>query len=433
MMPHKPPVFLIATVGGAPQPVVAAIKHWQPVRVVFVVSKDTHESVTKDKEFNGKPAPCILTSLKGNGITDFTGRYECFHMTDPQDYTALVGELRKLDQNVKSWRRDYGEIQLVVDFTGGTKAMSAAMALTASRWEGCVVSYVGGTERTKDGVGIVVDGQEQISHAQNPWAALGYLVEEQIRPLFNNGSYAAAKRLLEPALNAVEPPRNEELSALINLCDFFDMWNNFQHRSALKEKMPRIKKNWNNLTLGSGIKKTLDEWLKKHKPVLQKLCADDSPETREALAIDLIANARRRMEQGAFDDAVARLYRAIEALAQARLCRYGFPKTDAVSLDKLPVELQTEWQERQRDEQGCLKLGLQDNYKLLSALGDQRGEIFLTLQLNDQKRSPLVARNASILAHGYQPVSKDAAQNLLDAALKLAGIEERELLEFPKL
>lgn len=424
--------ILILTVGGAPQPIVASIKHWQPLRVIFVVSADTRACVDTDQEHNGKPSPSILTSLKNNGITDFAGRYNFLQITDPQDYTTLVSELRQLDDKVASFGQDYSDSQVIVDFTGGTKAMSAAMALTASRWEGCVISYVGGKERTKEGVGVVVDGQEQISHAHNPWAALGYLVEEQIRPLFNNGSYAAASRLLEPARNAANSPRKEEIQAIIHLCDFFEAWDSFQHKTALKE-ISKILKNWNNFPFGSGVKSNLKKWFVTHQPTLTQLCADDSPETRKALAVDLIANAYRRIQQGACDDAVARLYRAVEALAQARLLEHGFSDTAAIPLENVPDLLQREWRDRHQDENGCIKLGLQDDYKLLSALGDGLGAAFANLKLNDREKSPLVLRNASILAHGYQPVSRAAAKKLLQAVLQLAGIKKEELLTFPTI
>ncbi|OQX91368.1 MAG: hypothetical protein B6D58_08485, partial [candidate division Zixibacteria bacterium 4484_95] len=50
---------------------------------------------------------------------------------------------------------------IVIDLTGGTKQMSAALALAATE-QGLKVSYVGGEERTKDGLGTVVSGTEKI-------------------------------------------------------------------------------------------------------------------------------------------------------------------------------------------------------------------------------------------------------------------------------
>jgi CRISPR-associated protein (TIGR02710 family) len=425
MPENNQPTFLIATVGGAPQPIVASLIRWKPTHVVFIVSNDSRDSVTKDKEVNGKSFPCILNSLKTNGVFDFDGRWSLFEISDPQDYTTLLRELRALDSKVNEWRASYSDQNpnIVVDFTGGTKAMSTAMALVASRWENFLISYVGGTEREKGGLGIVVDGKEKISYAKNPWETLGYQSEEQARILFNNGYFASAKRLLEPARNNAPSPRKEELNTLIELNQFFDLWDKFQHKDA-KTKFTVIEKNWNNLPLNNEIKL----WLSKNKPVLEKLCGDDSEENRRARAIDLVANASRRMKQSAFDDAVARLYRAGEALAQARLFRYGFTDTAAISFEKLPDALKQEWTNRQKDDAGCLKLALQDDYKLLSTLDDELGKKF-----DDPKKSLLSLRNQSILAHGYQPIDETAANKLFSATLELAECEKKDLLTFPKI
>jgi len=59
----------------------------------------------------------------------------------------------------------------VADFTGGTKTMSVALALATVQAVGRY-TYVGGTERTKDGPGMVVDGKERMLHQANPWDAL---------------------------------------------------------------------------------------------------------------------------------------------------------------------------------------------------------------------------------------------------------------------
>ena len=425
---HAVSTLLIASVGGAPQPIVASIKHWEPARTIFIVSTDSRDCVTEDKE-----KPCILTSLKNNGIADFNGRFDCFPISDPQNYTELVSELRKLDIRIINFRKDHPEHKIVVDFTGGTKAMSAALALIASRWENCEISYVGGTSREKNGVGIVVDGKEQISHAQNPWQAFGYLVEEQARQLCNEGNFSAAKRLLEPARNAVQSPRKEELQAMISLCEFFEAWDTFRHGDAL-EKTSTIKKQWNNFTFDDDTKSHLLKWLKEQTPLLEKMLSDsDSEEKRTLLAIDIIANAYRRMKQGAYDDAVARFYRGTEAFAQAKLFKHGFTETNAVPLAQLPDSLKSEWSSRLPKERDYLKLGLQDDYALLAALGDDTGETFKKIGLGDPEKSPLVARNNSILAHGFQPVGHKTAKNLFKSVLNLIRKDENELLTFPEI
>lgn len=78
-------------------------------------------------------------------------------------------------------------------------------------------------------------------------------------------------------------------------------------------------------------------------------------------------------------------------------------------------------------------LGLQDDYRLLADLGDQLGRRFTELGLDERKRSPLVSRNHSILAHGFDPVGPAVFEKLKAATLSLAEIDERQLPVFPTL
>jgi CRISPR-associated protein (TIGR02710 family) len=138
---------------------------------------------------------------------------------------------------------------------------------------------------------------------------------------------------------------------------------------------------------------------------------------------DLLDNARRRAAEHRHDDAVARLYRAIEAIAQIRLREnHGVSDTKAVPLDQLPETLRQEWTSRARD--GAVMLGLRDAYRLLNELGDELGRQFVDCGLDDEERSPLVARNASILAHGFAPVGDKTYNQLWETACALASYRE---------
>jgi CRISPR-associated protein (TIGR02710 family) len=147
---------------------------------------------------------------------------------------------------------------------------------------------------------------------------------------------------------------------------------------------------------------------------------------------DLLANARRRKTEGRMDDAVARLYRAIEALAQVRLAdRYQIGNTKQVPIERVPEPLRGQW--AARAEQGMVFLGLQDAYALLESMRDDLGATFRQLQLHDPQRSPLTARNQSILAHGFERVSESVFQKLWSAALQLASVQESDILSFPRI
>lgn len=145
-----------------------------------------------------------------------------------------------------------------------------------------------------------------------------------------------------------------------------------------------------------------------------------------------MANAQRRRVEGRIDDAVARLYRSIESLAQVALSeRYQIENTKQVPLDSAPEPLREQWSSRADD--GSVFLGLQDAYVLLAALGDELGLKFKQLQLDDRQRSPLTARNQSILAHGFERVSEKVFEQLWKAAATLSSADEAGLPSFPKL
>ena len=84
------------------------------------------------------------------------------------------------------------------------------------------------------------------------------------------------------------------------------------------------------------------------------------------------ANARRRKHEARYDDGVARLYRAIESLAQLALAeRHEIQSTDRVPLERIPESIRGHWALRAED--GKLLLGLQDAFALLDEFGDPMG------------------------------------------------------------
>ena len=121
-------------------------------------------------------------------------------------------------------------------------------------------------------------------------------------------------------------------------------------------------------------------------------------------------------------------------MAQYELWESHQLETGAVPFDKLPSNLQQEWQGKPK-EQGLLKLGLQEAYRLLRELDPppNLGSRFQELQLDSKERSPLSTRNQSILAHGFQPIGDKSHVKLRDAVLSLLGVETQSLPRFPRL
>lgn len=417
--------LLLATVGGAPEPVAASLLHWRPARALFIVSPQTHDSVVRD----------ILPKVHADGWADFdAGRYDLHEIPDAQNLTGIVHQLRALDDRVAAWQSDNANAEIIADLTGGTKAMSAALALAAGRWP-CRISYVGGAERTKDGVGVVVSGKEQILRSQNPADALGLLALDTARELLLHHAFAAAATLLQDALRRVtDSARKAELAAVLILAQALADWDRFQHRDA-RNKLQELPRHAHNLEAALGLQPARRilagcQRLEPHlTTVAESKTPTGQPAVSRALVLDLLANARRRLDEQRWDDATARLYRALEATAQLHLAERDVPDTGAVPLDRVPEPLRGEF--ALHGEGGNVKLGLQDAWRLLQSLDPTAAGPFVAANLADRERSPLAARNQSILAHGFAPVSETPTRALFDAALQVVGATAAELPTLP--
>jgi CRISPR-associated protein (TIGR02710 family) len=137
---------------------------------------------------------------------------------------------------------------------------------------------------------------------------------------------------------------------------------------------------------------------------------------------DLLRNAERRASQSRYDDAVGRLYRAMELTAQILLKIDVKNKTGGagidtgdVAIERLPEAIRSAYEQKrdQRAEDGKLKIGLQDSYDLLAALEHPVGLRW------SENRSRLVdrlqIRNNSLFAHGFASIQYQQWKSLQEA------------------
>lgn len=293
-----------------------------------------------------------------------------------------------------------------------------------------------GAERTKAGLGIVVSGREQIVHSGDPWNSLGYQLLDDVCVVFDSGNCAAAATFAAHTRNRISSgPLKAAVTALVHFLEGYAHWDRFDHASAARsfESFAAQRNLLAQLVSLQSVEAFATASTRACR-FLGDLTGGAKPSRR--FAIDLLANANRRLLESRWDDSVARAYRAIEAIAQWRLAEFhGVASTAKVPLDHVPEPLRTKWSGSA--DGGLLRLGLQDGYRLLGALGDQVGERFrdstLPAGAGGQSHSPLVARNASYLAHGFQPARIENAQRLLSEALVLLDASQTDLPEFPRL
>lgn len=428
---------LILSCGGSPEPLIFCIKNLKPDLTYFLCSKDTIDIA------NDIVNDCKLSD--NQFALKVVSNHECL-----EDCFAKSREI------IQELKKDYDNIH--VDFTGGTKPMVSGLVLAAIGEE-CTYSYVG-TEnlegRDKDGVGVVLDGFESIKNQRDPYDVFAVMEFERGMELFNMYQFEAAKS------NFIEAGKKLESDELRQIAEFFayimdvyDSWDKFNNvynkkpiksafydinhkieenenlRGYLDENYPefynQLKMNWRFLELKISRKGLIQfDDVKYYLP-------------------DLLNNAYRRIQEGKYDDAVARLYRTIELIAQLGLTNEGIIKEDILSNNKeFKIDLNSidelddfniksfvydlnEYERAVRYGKTHIGIGSDKSFQLLSKFDVDYAKDYL----NDKKiKSNIGSRNGSILAHGLQPISKKKSEKLYSQVLTYAKRVFPELLEY---
>ena len=309
---------LVLSVLGSSEPLIYSIKRYKAEFLYFIHSKDTREHVDITlKEFDYGSSQYLLKELK-----------------NPQSLEESFSKSREI---ISSLKKDY---DVNVDFTGGTKPMVAGLVLAAIGEE-CKYSYVGSTKgregRDKDGVGVVVSGFEEIISQKDPYDLYAVVEFNRGMDFFNKYQFTAAKSNFSAASEKLEDENLKELANLyVDLVELYDVWDKFNNLIADKKTLNRYLENQilKKINDSENIRNTLEDeapgFLSQIEANIEFLKLKISRKGAINLKNvkyylpDLLNNASRRIEEGKYDDAVARLYRATELIAQTGLAKEGF-------------------------------------------------------------------------------------------------------------
>ena len=330
-------------------------------------------------------------------------------------------------------RKGYARHHIFLDFTSGTKAMSVGAGLAALLAECQKMVYIGGKNR--DAAGRVMTGYEEVTTSAPSNVFADYKLR-LVKQLFNVRQFDACLRIL---LEAQERIRRDDLAQFEQIVRAYERWDKFDHAAAHDyfQAIPNSVKQDFALGKNEGFVAQIAKKVEKKQHAIAIL-----PEH----IIDLFANAARRGEEGKYDDAVARLYRATEMIAQYRLhegvnlSSKGI-QTSNVDPALLPEALRPKYEALRKSRPGKaarIALGLEQAYLLIADLGDAEfAERYLENRvLLDQ----LSRRNASILAHGLFPVGEDVYRTLKAEVIALIRatipnadehIERATMMTFP--
>lgn len=429
-MTNRSSKLLIVSVGGSPQPIIYSLNQQQPDYIVYFCSRDSRAVVRRQIE----PA---LT---------FTACDHDFIVTpDEQNLLQSVKILLdRLPQLLLDWQLDAPE--LVADYTGGTKTMSAALVLALVN-KGAVYSYVGGLERNRQGLGVVIDGREQMLHVQNPWDVLAIESLRDMRHLFNRCRYRAVGEIAaRTAAHVVE--NRSFFKALQYIADGFYQWDNFLYKKSL-DKLKRGESQLRPFVEGhpAAALRRFHQQVAACLPRLESILTDTimfkpnlsrkdiaaaTGADGQAIIHDLLANAVRRAEiEYKYDDAVARLYSAIEKVAKVRLLLGFNVNNSALDLRQLPEACRAAVHQGGAADEEPVKLPLHRSFALLASLEDPVGLAYQIRQAELEK--VLSIRNGSLLAHGFDPVTQSTYEKMLNIALAFIGVSKENLPIFPQL
>jgi CRISPR-associated protein (TIGR02710 family) len=416
-MPTDAPVkALIIAFTDAPSLAAYVINRLQPELLCFFVPESAKSQV------EGAVQPLVQQMPK---------RWDWVVTPDSGDIIACHQVLsRTIHDLFRTWDVQVGDV--VVDLTGATPAMAAALAAASQPWTSRVISLVDAKGR-EDGESLVIDGLAKHWLQGNPWDEAAVVVRREACDAFNHGSFRGAATLFHTLEARVSGGQKPLYRALADLALGYGLWEQFHYRQAW-EKLKNSSKALDMASLWGGPPglKALLPCIKANSGFLEKLVLDPA-DVKEGVILDLLAHAHRRAHADHdYERAMVALVRALEACAQRQLFKQYKIKTWDVQPEQLPEPLRETCRTCYMDDvDGKYKLPLQGQLRVLAGLGDQMGQAFLR---DWPKMKPLLdAANHALLSHGFEAIKGERVQQLSDVVMKLTGVSESSLPKFPIL
>lgn len=437
-MCQKMKIALIGTVGDSTPPLIEHINKLNPQLVYFIHSKKT-EKFARDIQLSTEADEYRYVLLD-----DHEDVYEAFSKS--QD---CINELLKED------------FKVIGNFTAGTKTMSVGLAMACVEKE-CQYEYGTGD---RNPAGSVTSYSRNVPQ-ENPYEKQAIHEFKRGKLFFDEYQFLAARENFNQALiklnNQDSKFKNLKLQAkiFIRIIDFYESWDKFNDdlneiglNLILNGIIKTIESNDYLLDYFSNELPNFFSQMRNNLIFLDKKLDDNL----FYYLPDLLNNAQRRIDEGKYDDAVARLYRAIELVAQLRLMEFrivdedNFISKKSFRIDKSKVikktSKSTQFQisnlnRKKWRNNDFLEYDMSKDYWILGYLSNERDDE-LSKSTEDMVnffkniKSNIQVRNKSILAHGLKPLNENDANRINKLVLKhskklCSNIDnEMELAKFP--
>lgn len=298
---------------------------------------------------------------------------------------------------------EYGREEILIDFTRGTKGMSAALVLAAVRHNIPQMRYIGGP---RDENGAVIAGKEEIANL-SAVQATGRRLLDDARHLLRQGDFAAVMKLLPDPSN-LPAGLEGEATILLERAKFYGAWDRLAYREAA-ELGERLAEN-------SGLYDAI-VWTRQIADAPNRLKHADMSQWLRKVACDVFQNGRRRIRDHHFEDALLRAYRVLELIGQFLLFSRGYDSASIDPKDKVVQELDERLKKGNSHgfgvEKGRYTAGREVAARLLKTLDEPLGQNLLGF---DKNHGGIDARqrNSSILIHGFEAAAGKADESSLN-------------------
>ncbi|MBS7635688.1 hypothetical protein KEJ34_09500, partial [Candidatus Bathyarchaeota archaeon] len=184
------------SIEGLAEAIVKSIKHHNPHKAYLVATKESMETTL----------PEILQKIK-------TTESELIQIEDPDNIQLIYETLRS---KIKEIRERYET--LTVDYTSGTKAMTAALAILATIFGADELSYITG----KREAGIVKPGTEQIIPIRPYFIMAEQKIKESIQ-FFDKNQFSTTITILEQIRRTTgDPEIINQITPLLQLARAYE-------------------------------------------------------------------------------------------------------------------------------------------------------------------------------------------------------------------
>jgi len=342
----------------------------------------------------------------------FNPETDLVRLDNPDDLAECY---RQIATKIKALQQENPSDDLYADYTGGTKTMSLSLGMAALDYG---VSLYLTTNATRENL-IRVERGQSTERAPTTLLTVERILNQDLPQFLQDFNYSGAIATLQALLQSMELPADPKrhIRQRRDLYAGFEAWDRFDHLEAwnllsihLDRKHPHI----------LGLKRVLHS-RQSIDPEFQAPAV--IPGHGYELVEDLLLNAQRRAHQQRYDDAVGRLYRALELLAQIRLKQAYDLETGDLDVDKLPEALRDTYAAERTPRTQKVQIGLLKSYQLLNQLPDDPLGKHFEPQAN-RLQDALKTRNYSLLAHGFTPItasdyqaSGEVIQTFIETAL----------------